>query len=220
VHDQVQAALQVVEHRDFFRQHQQRVGRAEPVGLVVARQTRLDVADALEAEIADQPAAEAGQALDARHAVAAAQALDLGQRIGEPAPLDDFVVLADLELVAAQRVHAPARQADDRIAAPVLAALDRLEQVGVGAVGQLQVHRQRRVEVGQHLARHRNAVVALGGEAFEVGLGEDHGRKGRRLGTGDLIGARGRPQARPGSRPRPLPAANGATGVCRGLAPG
>jgi hypothetical protein len=38
----------------------------------------------------------------------------------------------------------------------------------VRAVGQLQVDRQRRVEVGQHLAHHRDAGVAVGGKASKL----------------------------------------------------
>jgi len=57
----------------------------------------------------------------------------------------------------------------------LLAAGDRLEQVGVRTVGELQVHRQRCVEVRQHLAHDRDAVVALRGERGEFVLGQHPG---------------------------------------------
>ena len=86
--------------------------------------------------------------------------------------LDDDAVVLDAEPVPAQFVYFAARQADDRMAAPGLAAGDRFEQVGVRTVGQLQVHRQRRIEVGQHLAHDRNTVIPLRGKRAEFVLRE------------------------------------------------
>ena len=99
----------------------------------------------------------------------AAQALDFGERIGDLArsrPVRRARVT--YSVWPRERVHAPRRQADDRVAAEALAALDRFEQVGVRAVGELQVDRQRRVEVGQHLAHHRDAGVAVSGVLLEL----------------------------------------------------
>src|SRR5690606_24209608 len=64
----------------------------------------------------------------------------------------------------------PGRQADDRVAAEALAALDGFEQAGVRAVGELQVDRQRRVEVGEDLAHDRDAGMAFSGGASEFVL--------------------------------------------------
>ena len=61
-------------------------------------------------------------------------------------------------------LHGDARarwQADEGIAAEALAALHRFEQVGIGPVGELEVDRQRRVEVGEGFEVTRDAVVAL-----------------------------------------------------------
>jgi hypothetical protein len=173
MHDQVQPALEVVEHRQLFGEHQEGVGRAELVGLVATGQARLDVADRFEAEVADQAAGEGRQAGDARHLVRGAQLFHLGQWIDEFARGHDLAVRARLQHVAAEGVGQPRRQADDRVAPPGLTALHRFEQVGVRAVGELEVDRQRRVEVGQHLAHHRDARVAFGGEAVEL-LGGNH----------------------------------------------
>ena len=81
VHDQVQPALEAVEHRQLLGQHQQDVGRAQFVRQAAVAQARLDVFHAFEAEPADQPAGEAGQAVDLRHRVGQAQALDFRQRV-------------------------------------------------------------------------------------------------------------------------------------------
>ena len=184
MHDQVQATLEVVEHRDFLAEHEQGIGRAELVGLVVHGEARFDPADRLEAEIADQATRECRHVRQFGDAILPAQGIDLGQRIGQLARLDDFAKLLDAEGMSTQRIHAPARQADDRVATPVLAALHRLEQVGVRSIGQLQVHRQRRIEIRQHLARNRDAVVALRGVGVEFFLA-DHGG-----GTSGLNGPR------------------------------
>lgn len=108
MHDQVQPALEVVEHRQLVAEHQQDVGRAEFVRLRVRAQARLDVFDALEAEPADQAAGEPGQAFELGHLVFRAQAFDFGQRVSDLADFHHFAELAHLQHVAAELVH-PAR---------------------------------------------------------------------------------------------------------------
>ncbi len=147
------------------------------IGRFAARELALDPCDRLEAEVADEAAGECRQPGNLRHLVRLADALDLGERIVELAQLDDFAELFDRQRAATQRVDAPAWQADDRMAAPVLAAFDRFEEIRVRRVGELQVHRQRRIEIGQHLARNRNAVVALRGERVELVLGDHAGAR-------------------------------------------
>jgi len=62
------------------------------------------------------------------------------------------------------------RQADEGVAPEALAAHHRLEQVAVGAAGELQVHRERRVEVGARFRQHGNAGIALLRELLELKL--------------------------------------------------
>jgi ABC-type branched-subunit amino acid transport system ATPase component len=64
--------------------------------------------------------------------------------------------------------HFMTGQADDGITAPFLAALNGLEQIGIRPAGELEVGAQRRIEVGQHLAVHRDAVKAGVGELGEL----------------------------------------------------
>ncbi len=90
MHDQVQAALEVVEDGDFLGEHQQDVGRAELVALVPLCQPRLDIADRLEAEIADQATGEIRQLRQPWHVVLQAQPFDLAQRIVQVTPFDDL----------------------------------------------------------------------------------------------------------------------------------
>ena len=66
-----------------------------------------------------------------------------------------------------------AGQADDRIAAKTLAALHRFEQIGVGAIGQLEVDRERGIEIGKGLEGNGNAVVAFSGQPVENGFNHD-----------------------------------------------
>jgi len=182
VDDEVQAALEVVEHRHFFAQHEEDVGRVELIGQHAAvgqraGQTRLDVTDALEAEVADQAAGERRQAVDFGHRVGGAQTFDLAQRVGHVAGFDQLAEVAHFQAVAAEGVAAPCRQADDRMPAPGLAAFNGLEQIGLWAVGQLEVDRKRGVQIGQDLAHHRDAGVAFGGESGKGG-GVGHGGVG------------------------------------------
>ena len=188
--DQVQATLEVVEHRQLFRQHQQDVRRVEFVRLVAASESRLDVADALEAEPAHQPAGEAGQAFEFRDRVRGAQRFDFGEGIGDLAAFDDLAVVADFHGMATEGDHPFRGQADDGITAEAFAAFHRLQQVGVRGVGEFQVDRERRVQVGQHFADYGDACVAFSGVALEL-LGRDQGglpsgnrgHGGRRQGT-------------------------------------
>ena len=81
VDDQIDLAGQVVDHRHFFRQHQQDVRRAQHVRLDGAGQLFLDVADGVVAEIARQPAGEARQTGVLGHFEARGVILDELQRI-------------------------------------------------------------------------------------------------------------------------------------------
>jgi hypothetical protein len=84
-------------------------------------------------------------------------ALDLGERVGHLAGSTTWPS-SRTQRVAVEGVHAPRRQADDRVTTKALAAFDGFKQVGIGAVGELQIDRQRRVQVGQHFADDGNMV--------------------------------------------------------------
>mgnify|MGYP003347578405 CR=1 FL=1 len=49
---------------------------------------------------------------------------------------------------------------DEGVAAEALAADHGFEQIGVRPVGELEIDRQRRVEIGESLEHQRNAVMA------------------------------------------------------------
>ena len=70
-------------------------------------------------------------------------------------------ILQDGHVVAMDAQHGPRRQTNHRIPPPFLAALHRLEQVGVGLVSQFQVNRQGRIEVGQGLEDGQRPIAGL-----------------------------------------------------------
>ena len=153
---------------------------------------RLDVAHRVVAEGAGEPAAESRQPRTRRHAVAAQERADEVERVAV-VPLDDGAAVVDLDRRAARADAHPRRQADERVAAEALAAHDGLEQERVLLVRELDVERQRRVEIGERLEHERNAVVTLGGKRAEFGFGHDASElsSGRTTGqSGDCAGHR------------------------------
>jgi hypothetical protein len=48
----------------------------------------------------------------------------------------------------------------------------RFKQIGISAVGQFQVGAQGRIQIGQHFAANRDAVVALLGIVIELFWGQ------------------------------------------------
>ncbi|MNT47209.1 hypothetical protein D3C72_1839040 [compost metagenome] len=72
--------------------------------------------------------------------------------------------------VAVEGVHAACRQADDRVTTKALATFDGFKQVGIGAVGELQIDRKRRVQVGQHFADNGNMGVAFSGLLLKLSV--------------------------------------------------
>ena len=166
VDHQVQLAGQVVHHGQLFGQHQQDVGGAYRVGLLRGGQAALHVAHGVVAEVAHQAAGKARQAGDGRGVEALAELFDEGKRVALVA-FDHLVAVFHLHAVALHAEAGGGRQADEGVAAGALAAYHRFQQVGVGLVGQLQVHRQRGVQVGEQFEGNGNAVVAGLGQLVE-----------------------------------------------------
>ena len=162
-HDGVHLARQVVEHHHGIGDVEQNVRRAQRIGVPPGSQLGLDVTHAVIGEVTDQATIETRQPGDGRHLVARLELLDEGQRIGALVTLDLDAVGGDHHLMTVHTQHGARRQTNDRVPAPFLAALHRFKQVGVGRIGQFQVDRQRRVEVGDGFAGKRNAVVAFSG---------------------------------------------------------
>ena len=182
VHDQVQLAGQVVDHRQFFGHQQLDLGQAEVVRRRRIRQPRLDVAHRVVAEIAGQAAAEARHAGTDGDLVARLESGDEFKRITFGA-LHHFIVFQHFDAVAEAAQQGRGRQADEGIAAEALAADHRFQQEGILAgalgLGQLQIQGQRCFQVGEGFGDQRNAVVALRGQRLEFEFGHGSLRAAR-----------------------------------------
>ena len=139
VHHHKQFSAEVIEHHDFIGKHQQDVGGTDQIRIGTLGQAWLDVAHSVVAEVADQAAGELRQTIHLRHLVTRLEGLDKGQWIGDRLLLDHHVVGDDGDLVTAYAEYRARRQADDGVTPPLLAALHRLEQVGVWRISQLEV---------------------------------------------------------------------------------
>ncbi len=107
VHDQIQAAFQIIEHGELFAQHQQNIGCPEFVFLVIAgSKPRLDIGNAFKTEIAHQTTRERGQCGNFRHAKTFTQCIDFLERIFQMYRVDVFAVFVDLHVVAIQTEYA------------------------------------------------------------------------------------------------------------------
>jgi len=62
-------------------------------------------------------------------------------------------------VVAAHLQHLAAGQADEAVAAPLVAAVDGFQQVGIGLVGELEIDPDGGVEIARQFARERDAVI-------------------------------------------------------------
>ena len=87
--------------------------------------------------------------------------------------LDDASAIFHLDLPPSRSNANLGRQADERIASETLAADDRFEQEAVRPIGQLDVERQRGIEVRERLEDERYAVKPLRGERAKFGFGHD-----------------------------------------------
>ena len=168
IHDEVQLAGEVVENRHLLGLQQHDVGRAQRVGLGrPARQLRFDIAHDFVAEHAHQSAGAARQVGQRPGTIAIQVGADEFQRVGGLRLLDHLVIADHLHVMVAHHQAGARRQADERIAAEALAAHHRFEQVAVGTVGELQVDGQRRIEIGEGLDHHGNAIETCSGKAVE-----------------------------------------------------
>ena len=182
VHQQVEFAGKVVDHRHFFALQQQDVGRCELVRRAGIFQLLLDIAHRVVAEIPRQSAAKARQSGRERHLEAL---LVLGNEVERIAQrtLDHTAIghhiRAGFRAKAASAQQRARWQANEAVAAKAFTAYHRLKQKAVGpailGVGQLEIKRQRGFKIGERLEHQRDAVVSLRHEAVEFKFG--HHRK-------------------------------------------
>ncbi len=163
VDDQGDLAREVVDDRELVGQQQQHVGQIVErarASRLAQRELALDVPHGVVAEIAGEPAAESRQPGLRRRPEAAQELAEERERVAFMA-LDDAACILDFGERPAHAQPHLGGQADERVAAEALAAHDRFEQERVALLRELQVQRQRRVEVGERLEDERDPVVAL-----------------------------------------------------------
>ena len=132
----------------------------------------LDVTHGVVAEVPGEPAAEARQTRYRRRAIASLELGDEIERIAAMA-LGDRGAVANFDALPARADARRRRQAYERVAAEALAADYRFQEKGVRPVGELDVERKRRVEIGERLEDKRDAVKSLRGKRAEFGFGHD-----------------------------------------------
>ena len=177
IHDEIELAEHVIDDRELVGDEQQHVGRAERIGLFRAEGSRFDVAHGLVGEIAHQAAAEAQRGRQGRGALA----LEPRARVFERVALVLLQAHVGTARIAKEAPHARAAcldtlgagKPDEGIAAEALAADHGFEEIAVRPARELDVHGERRVEVGARLGQHRDAGEALGCEPVELGLNHE-----------------------------------------------
>ena len=167
INNQRQLARQVIDHRNLLRQEQDDVRHAQGIRFVRMGKAGFDIAHGVVAEAADQPAAKARQTRQRRDAETFQIRADEIQRISVVRTLGNTVAIEQQNLPGIDDQTGRAGEADKRIAAETLAALDGFEQVGIRAVGQLEVDRQRRVEISKCFEGDGDAVIAFGGQTLK-----------------------------------------------------
>src|SRR5262249_29799187 len=87
--------------------------------------------------------------------------------------LDDATAVLDFDRARARADAYLCRQTDEGIAAEAFAADHGLQQKGVALVSELEVERERGIEIRERLEDERDAVVPLRGQRAEFGFGHD-----------------------------------------------
>ena len=170
VADQQRPVADVVVDDHGLGQHEPQVRQVELVGVLVG--DLLDEAHPVVAHHADGAAHEARQLEPVGHgetlrAHAFAQQLE---RVAGDGVLLGAVALGPLHLAAAGPEDRPRAGADEAVAGPLVAALDRLQQEAGASVVELAEERERRVQVREDLPHHGNQVSA-GRRGLEALLG-------------------------------------------------
>ena len=157
--DQVQALTEVIEGRHLAREAEHRVGKTLIVGW--NRREALDLAHRVVAEPPDDATVERGKLGDHRRAVTLEERLERGQAAGIGRDAIGCGAVDELDPVAAHDERERRVAPEEREPAPTLGVLDRFEQEPFAVAHQLHERRERRLEIGEHLApdRHHRILV-------------------------------------------------------------
>ncbi len=154
----------MVERGDVTGDRQDGVGQTLVVGW--HRGEPFDLADHVVAEVADDPAMERGQGVEVRGPVGAEQGVERREGTLVERDTGGYDAAGDLDLAAPDDQGEGGIATEEREAAPPLPVLDRFEEEPGGTVGfgadELHERRDRGLEVGEHLAPHRDDGVPDG----------------------------------------------------------
>src|SRR5690606_22382581 len=89
---------------------------------------------------------------------------DIAEWIGAFQLFDQCAIAVKTHLVTEDLEDDAGRQADDGVAPPLFAAMNRFEQIGIGPAGELEVSAEGGIEVGEDIAADRDTVVIPGGQ--------------------------------------------------------
>ena len=196
-HDEPDFLAHMVEGQHLIEKEQAGVGNAELV--FGARGQALDLAHGIVREEADSAGSERGQARQARGLVAAERVAQHGEDVALHA--GGFAALGDGDFAAARHDALERREADEGVAAHLLAALDRFQEKALAlAPGGAQEGRNRGFEVGHERAANGDERVRPG-QSQEL-LARGLGGAGRGFHSFSVT-ARGIPLLRGCSRFRP-----------------
>ena len=151
---EVKLAEHVVHHRELVGDEQQHVGRAERIGFS-SLERFFDMANRLVAEVAGEAAAEAQRRRHGSDAVAREPGARTRTRRPRRFPRQTSAPRASRSSRRTVRPRASMRsahgKADEGVAPEALAADHRLEQIGVRRIRELEVDRERRVQIRPRL---------------------------------------------------------------------
>ena len=125
------------------------------------RQPLLEVAHHVIGEETHGPAAEARKPAHGDGPVSGEKLLQDRQGIAPVGQLHQVAIAADLHLLGLHADHGQGVGAQEGVTAPLLAALDALQQKGVGALADLQQGRHRRLLVGEDFPVDGDEIAAF-----------------------------------------------------------
>ena len=161
IDNQEQPPGQVVEHRHFVGKQHDHFRCIQFIRLVLIDQALLEALDNLVAEVADQAAGKHRQFGQARRPEFFLQFRNAIEWVLDGFCANSLTVLEYRQLAAAQFVTPLARQANNGVPAPGLPAFHGLEKIGIGFIRQVDINRQRRIQVCKHRPVNGYPVMAL-----------------------------------------------------------
>ena len=143
------------------------------------RKFRFDIAHRVVTKVTNEAADKTQIFFHRRGHDARFVAIDKRQRIFGLVFFYDCAVVQNLYLLAVHAQHLARGQTDDGIAAEAFAADDGFEQIGIRLVGELEINRQRCVEIDQGFERDGDAVKTLRRERDEFLFSHDGSLTGK-----------------------------------------